>query len=67
MREYQVRICEGLGVQFPWPTRRRAAVLWCRRGRLLEGQAVVCILCFADDPGHRPDQVYRTVQGLKWP
>jgi hypothetical protein len=22
---------------------------------------------FADDPGHRPDQVYRTVQGRKWP
>jgi hypothetical protein len=24
MREYQVRICEGLGVQFPGPTRRGA-------------------------------------------
>jgi len=23
MREYQVRICEGLGVQFPGPTRRQ--------------------------------------------
>ena len=23
MREYQVRICEGLGVKFPGPTRRQ--------------------------------------------
>jgi hypothetical protein len=26
MREYQVRICEGLGVKFPGPTRRTSNV-----------------------------------------
>jgi hypothetical protein len=31
-REVQVRICEGLGVKFPGPTRRR------RRGKAIRGE-----------------------------
>ena len=29
MREYQVRICEGLGVKFPGPTRRQPVLSTC--------------------------------------
>ena len=31
MREYQVRICERLGVKFPGPTRHVFAPLWKSR------------------------------------
>ena len=30
MREYQVRICEGLGVKFPGPTRRQPVEIFIR-------------------------------------
>ena len=33
MREYQVRICEGLGVKFPGPTRRASTVTNARGSR----------------------------------
>ena len=31
MREYQVRICEGLGVKFPGPTRRQPVEFFIRQ------------------------------------
>jgi hypothetical protein len=31
MREYQVQICEGLGVKFPGPTRRQPVQFFIRQ------------------------------------
>jgi len=43
MREYQVRICERLGVQFPGPTRQEGADDWAQlvAKRLIEVKAAV--------------------------
>jgi hypothetical protein len=42
MREYQVRICEGLGVKFPGPTRHKHTLRRWLRANLMGGFNLNC-------------------------